>query len=739
MKKLLTVLFTLFLTSSVLALSASAQEESAQTDAADCVHCVCGAVDCTENHEDTGSVNWQSWDGDLTVGKGDGSSAAVYLHLEDDLTITDTLTVTDRDVYLCLNGKTLTIDKEGYPAVSIGSNGKFVLCDCGETGKITGAKGSAESDTTRFAAINCQSGDFVMYGGSIADNEVANSNGGGVFVSGGSFTMHGGSFVNNKAPNGSGGAVSVENGTITVDGGEMIGNSAVNGGAIHLKNKAKADLSNAKFRNNSATGSKNSGLGGAIFAETRDSLTIRDVEIADNTAMHGGGICVAGFDDNNSYPFFYTNIYNADIHNNTARGNGGGVFLNGNYKSNQFIYMYNCSVHDNFAEWNGGGYYVKSEAQLQLNGGSIVGNSCNGGGGGIRLDTGSYFNVSGSDGIVSITGNRAKLGGGISASGEYMTINGQCEIKDNTALQSGGGMYIDYIYTWLILIKTNVTQNTAPMGGGICLNKKNTDGRELEIGGGTNVFGNTTPDGAKSNLYLMNGKKFQFRNGLNGSEKIGVSASTVPTLEDPLAIEYVFESQYHDKGGDRSALLIPDDENYTVLYENEMHYLVPKYHTVTLDLQNGEESQTVKVEYGGTLDRESLPVPIWDGYSFDTWYLNGAAYNFEKPINDDLTLTARWIKIGETALSVDGDTVLVFGLDRSAVLIVASYGENGLLNIAKTELDKTEKAFFSLTDLGINTENATEVKAFLWDNADGSPFAFLRPLCESAAASCSER
>ena len=61
------------------------------------------------------------------------------------------------------------------------------------------------------------------------------------------------------------------------------------------------------------------------------------------------------------------------------------------------------------------------------------------------------------------------------------------------------------------------------------------------------------------------------------------------------------------------------------------------------------------------------------------------------------------------------------------------------MNIAKTELDKTEKAFFSLTDLGINTENATEVKAFLWDNADGSPFAFLRPLCESAAADFSGR
>ena len=736
MKKILTVLLTLLIFSVCSAQSVSAQEDNAQTHTA---HCVCGTTDCTENHEDTGSVNWQSWDGDLTVGKGDGSSVAVYLHLEDDLTITDTLTVTDRDVYLCLNGKTLTIDKEGYPAVRVGSNGKFVLCDCRGTGKITGAKGSAESDTTRFAAINCQSGNFVMYGGSIADNEVAKSNGGGVFVSGGSFTMHGGSLVNNKAPNGSGGAISAENGTITVDGGEMIGNSALNGGAVHLKNKTKADLSNVKLSKNSATGSNKTGLGGAIFAETRDNLTIRDVEIAENSAMHGGGICVAGFDDNNSYPFFYTNIYNADIHDNTARGNGGGIYLNGNYMSNQFTNMYNCSVHDNSAEWNGGGYYAKSEAQLQLSGGSITGNTCKGGGGGIRLDKDSYFNIRSSEETVFVTGNTANLGGGISASGRHLTVNGQCEIKGNTALQAGGGMYIDYIYTWLILTKTTVTENTAPTGGGICLNKKNTEGRELEIGGGTTVFGNTLTDGTKSNLYLMNGKKFQLRSGLTGSEKIGVSASSVPTVENPLGIEYVFESQYHDKGGDRSALLIPDDEKYTVLYENEMHYLVPKYHTVTLDLQNGEESQTVKVEHGGTLDRESLPVPTWDGYSFDTWYLNGAAYNFEKPINDNLTLTARWIKIGETALSVDGDTVLVFGLDRSAVLIVASYGENGLLNIAKIELDKTEKAFFSLTDLGINTENATEVKAFLWDNADGSPFAFLRPLCESAAADFSGR
>ncbi len=225
-------------------------------------HYACGAADCEENHEELGSVTWQAWDGSSAIGTAsDDAAKAVYVYLENDLTITDTLDITNVTVYLCLNGKTLTIDKPGYPAVRVGENQKFVLCDCKNTGKITGAKGATEDVSTRRGAINCQSGsNFVMYGGSIADNIIEGANGGGVYVGGGTFTMYGGSIKNNKAPNGSGGAISVENGKIITYGGEMTGNYAINGGAIHLKGNTSAEIQKIKAIKNTAKS-----MGGAFL------------------------------------------------------------------------------------------------------------------------------------------------------------------------------------------------------------------------------------------------------------------------------------------------------------------------------------------------------------------------------------------------------------------------------------------------------------------------------------------
>ncbi len=98
-------------------------------------HYACGAADCEENHEELGSVTWQAWDGSSAIGTAsDDAAKAVYVYLENDLTITDTLDITNVTVYLCLNGKTLTIDKPGYPAVRVGENQKFVLCDCKNIG-----------------------------------------------------------------------------------------------------------------------------------------------------------------------------------------------------------------------------------------------------------------------------------------------------------------------------------------------------------------------------------------------------------------------------------------------------------------------------------------------------------------------------------------------------------------------------------------------------------------------------
>lgn len=728
MKKLFAVFLALLMTS----FAAYASEETH-------THCVCGDTACTEKHEDTGSVTWHAWDGGTAAGTvSDTSKTAVYLYLENDIEIQDTFNITNVTVYLCLNGKTLTINKEGYPAVRVGEGQKFVLCDCTGTGKITGAKGSAANDTTRFGAVNCQAGSsFIMYGGSISDNTVENSNGGGVFVNGGTFVMHGGFISNNKAPNGSGGAVSVENGKIYTDGGEMNGNSAINGGAIHIKGSTTTEIQKIKVNDNTAAN-----MGGAVYAETSKNIKIDGAELGGNNAAKGGGIYVKYLADS-----VHTNIYNTDIHDNNALvEHGGGIYIDGNEKKYVSANMYDCELRRNTAVSNGGGMYAYSDENvlnINLFGGNFIGNSCGGEGGAVRVAGWDVcFGICSHENPLYIKENKAKNGAGIYVNSDAFKIIGKCVIEGNTAESFGGGMYIGgSYYNGLILTNVTAAKNTAAKGGGIYLNYNiKSYSKALEIGVGTTITENTSSaDGSANNFYLNSGKKFQFRSGISGNERIGISLSETPTVENPIEIERVFSANSH-ANGDHSSLIIPDSDDYTVIYENDSHKIVPCY-TVTADPGNGGEVQIIKVKCGDVLDPGLLITPERDdGYVFEDWYSNGVPYDFDKPVNENITLTAKWFNHNSTALDVTKDNIIVFNLDRPAVLFAASYNGSKLLDVKTLKLDKTEKKFITVngTDINngiqINTNNATKITVFLWEATDGSGITDMRPLCESSSA-----
>lgn len=469
-----------------------------------------------------------------------------------------------KNVKLDLNGFTLKMTGSGS-VINISNDRTFELQDSStdKTGVITG--GNADNGGGIFVS----SGTFNMTGGTVSGC-TATKNGGGIFVSNGTFAMCGGSINGNKAPNGSGGAISVENSKINTSGGEMNNNSAINGGAIHLKGSTNGEIRNIKADNNTATGGTNC-MGGAIFTETSGIFKILDVELSNNKAIKGGGIYIKIAKDN-----IYTNMYNLNIHGNYASTNGGGIFLDGNYKSNPSNSIYDSKICDNESGNNGGGIFATSDAILNLYGGTISGNTCVASGGGIRVAQSTCFIVTNYKNPLYITGNKAADGGGVSTAADMFNMVGKCEIEGNTATSRGGGVYIDRGYKSLIFNQTTVTKNTAPQGGGIYLNKDDT-GYELEISGGTTIIGNTSSvNGSASNLYLNNGRMFQFRKGMTGTEKVGVSVSEIPTFSEPVDIEYVFDEQYHDKAGDRSNHIIPDNDNHKVIYKNNKHWLIPK-------------------------------------------------------------------------------------------------------------------------------------------------------------------
>lgn len=347
------------------------------------------------------------------------------------------------------------------------------------------------------------------------------------------------------------------------------------------------------------------------------------------------------------------------------------------------------------------------------------------------MSGGTHLTIVKYDKQTYIKGNRAKTGGGIYTTASNFAIYGVSEIEGNTAESRGGGVYVQSNDNWLIFNNTTITNNTAPIGGGICLDKKDY-GRRLDIAGSTSVIGNTSSvDGSANNLYLNNGNKFQFFRGLSDNARIGVSVSGIPTSEKPIDIESAFDDFHAD--GDHSNLIIPDNDSYIVIYKNNYHQLGPGY-TVTLDPNNGEEVLKIVVKVGDKLSRDMLPELTQDDRYVEAWYANGAAYNFDKPVSGNFTITARWVSYTDTTLIAYPDAIVVNNLKQPAVLLVASYNENGLLDIKRTELAGGEKGYVSANEIGLNTENAAKIAAFLWDNSDGKGIIGMRPLCESAAA-----
>ena len=329
--------------------------------------------------------------------------------------------------------------------------------------------------------ISVSAGTVIMEGGKItrcADN--GNNNGGAVYMTGGSFTMNGGEMTSNSALRGgavsAGGSFTMNNGTIknnatfssiknaTNAGGVLVasgGSLTMNGGTIS-DNYAKdagggVSISDGRFAMNGGTISGNKGTngGGVNTAKSPGNAALflmKGGTIEDNSANYGGGV------QNNS-------IYSAGYTHDGTTYHAGVIIAGGTIKNNT-------------ATYHGGGVHadtVNTASQVVLIGGTISGNKTTstftGGGGGLYLERGTSGanvvngvtfreNTSANAGgaiyveysenlleDLTITGNKAKNGGGVYVVGNAskpaaVTLKG-CEVTDNTATNSGGGVYLN--------------------------------------------------------------------------------------------------------------------------------------------------------------------------------------------------------------------------------------------------------------------------------------------------------
>ncbi len=243
-----------------------------------------------------------------------------------------------------------------------------------------------------------------------------------------------------------GGGLMVRWSTLTIRNNVIQGNVSDRGGGLYLESSSGTLIENNRIEGNGATVSWDS-EGGGIYLDIGATTTVRGNTVLSNTARgEGGGAFVQG-----PHP--------ADVlvENNTFIGNsgglGGGLSINtGTVQGNTFrnntarlgggLYTYAWEglwlkrnlFSGNQADENGGGIYVSLAPPVHLEANRILGNQAGGSGGGLY----SFYQVPSLEGRITLTNtllaeNRAAHGSGL-----YL-YGGAAILKHTTLANNGGG------------------------------------------------------------------------------------------------------------------------------------------------------------------------------------------------------------------------------------------------------------------------------------------------------------
>lgn len=128
---------------------------------------------------------------------GDTSDTKYYC-LSKDVVLSTAWEAPNRDIMLCLNGKSITAQSDA-PAITVGTDSTFTLMDCGK-GKISGGS----------YGIAVTGGTFNLHSGVISGNTT------GVLLNSGRCTLNGGSITKNTT------GVDYLDGTLTLSGGAKV-------------------------------------------------------------------------------------------------------------------------------------------------------------------------------------------------------------------------------------------------------------------------------------------------------------------------------------------------------------------------------------------------------------------------------------------------------------------------------------------------------------------------------------
>ncbi len=423
-------------------------------------------TDIGDHTGECADVVWTAWDGTSDIDYGDDNTAYVYLsgnaERNEQFAVKDGKTLY---LCLNGYNITRTTDStDAFDAViRVYGGAQLVLCNCKGSGTITHSAGVYGRGVR--LGDSSSTGDFIMYGGEISGNRIdisahsaAAGDGAGVESQQSDFTMYGGKITNNHVIKGSsneGGGVNMHTGgTFTMYGGEISGNACSDTGGGVISAGTYLKLYGGTISNNTAdkrgggvftnmtltisdgitiTGNK-SEQGGGIYTYDED-ITINGGNITGNTATYGGGVYHIG--DYRTCDTL-TISGSATITGNTAT-DGGGVYVESG---------------KNTSTWN------KGQGALQINGGSITNNTATGNGGGVYINERGLLTITGGN----VTDNTATVnGGGVYFKGESkkFNISGNINVTGNKKSGKANNIYLPN--GQIIKIMGELT-NTAPIG-----------------------------------------------------------------------------------------------------------------------------------------------------------------------------------------------------------------------------------------------------------------------------------
>ena len=346
-------------------------------------HCVCGKEELSvEGHMHDKEQTWtgiDSLDNKLNAG---------YYYLTDNVDLTDTWTPQD-GVVLCLNGKKITMNAD-KDVIGVNGNNHFTLCDCKDSGIVT--HGTKPDGKTKYSGGGVTvTGIFIMYGGTICNNN--STYGGGVYIfSTGALEMFGGKISENEASYG--GGVCGDGQKVTMKGGIISNNtSRENGGGVYLA-RGTFEMSGGTITKNT---SKMLGGGGVYKAAGTFNMS-GGAAIIDNTSTSSGGGVY------NATGTF--NMSGGEIKENKSDTKGGGVYNESN-SSAKIIMSGQAEISNNQAASAGGGVFVSANDATTLSDAvKITGNTVR------SIDNNLYLSsnttlqaacLNGSEAIVGVT------------------------------------------------------------------------------------------------------------------------------------------------------------------------------------------------------------------------------------------------------------------------------------------------------------------------------------------------